>query len=159
MHPSPLSVHGPLTLRVEVGRQLLEVRQGDQVVTSYPVSTSKYGLGTEEGSKKTPLGNFLISEKIGRDAPERMIFRSRLPMGMIAELGGEEDLILTRIFRLQGLDPENANSWDRYIYIHGTNQEGQIGQPASHGCVRMRNADIVELFDYIPEGTPLEIVA
>ena len=159
MNPSSSSVYAPLTLRVDVGRQSLEVLQAGQPLKSYAISTSKYGLGTEEGSNKTPLGRFVILDKIGADAPLGMVFKSRLPTGTIATPGGEEDLILTRILRLNGIDPENANSWDRYIYIHGTNQEEQIGTPASHGCIRMRNADIVELFERISEGTPLEIVA
>ena len=88
-----------------------------------------------------------------------MIFKSRLQIGRLADPGGEEDLVLTRILWLEGLDPENENTRDRYIYIHGTNQEELIGTPASHGCVRLRNDDMIELFNRLPEGAPVEITA
>jgi len=146
-------------LRVDVGRQVLDVVRDGDVRATYPVSTSRFGLGTEPGSLKTPLGAFEICEKIGDGAPLGAVFKSRHPTGEIATPGGDEDLILTRILWLAGKDPENANTRGRYIYIHGTNQEDLIGSPASHGCVRMRNADIAELFREIPEGTPVHIVA
>ena len=84
------------------------------------------------------------------------IFRGRKPVGEWA-LGDEsdEDLILSRILCLVGLDEDNANTQSRYIYIHGTNQEDLLGQPVSHGCVRMRNDEVMEFFDLAPEGTPL----
>lgn len=87
-----------------------------------------------------------------------MIFRGRLPTGTVSQQGGSDDLVLTRILWLEGLDPENANTRDRYIYIHGTNQEHLIGTPASHGCIRLRNGDMIELFGRIAEGTPVEIL-
>ncbi len=154
-------VHPPLTplLRVDVARQILEVRAGDKVVQTYPISTSKFGLGTEPGSYKTPLGRFAIAEKIGGDAPLGAVFKSRLPTGEISPQGGEDDLILTRILWLEGLEEANANTHERYVYIHGTNQEALIGTPASHGCIRMRNEDVASLFREIPEGTIIEIVA
>lgn len=96
---------------------------------------------------------------IGAGEPPWTAFQARVVTGEIATPGGGEDGILTRILWLHGLDPENANTHGRYIYIHGTNQEAQIGTPASHGCVRMRNADIVELFDQVRTGTPVEIIA
>ena len=86
------------------------------------------------------------------------IFKGRQAVGEWA-LGdeSEEDLILSRILWLAGLDEDNANTHDRYIYIHGTNQEDLLGQPVSHGCVRMRNDEVMELFVLVPEGTPLSI--
>ena len=87
------------------------------------------------------------------------MFKSRLPTGEIASQGGEEDLILTRILWLAGLDEANANTKERYIYIHGTNQENLLGTPASHGCVRMCTSDIAEFFYDVIEGTEVEIVA
>jgi lipoprotein-anchoring transpeptidase ErfK/SrfK len=86
-----------------------------------------------------------------------MIFRSRIATGKVAEQGGEEDLVLTRILWLEGLDPQNANTRQRYIYIHGTNQEHLIGTPASHGCIRLRNEDMIDLFGRVHEGTHVEI--
>lgn len=163
INQSEKHVHDPLStnakhLRVHVGRQEMEVLDGQGVAKIYPVSTSRFGLGTEPGSQQTPLGRFAISEKIGQDAESGAVFKSRKFTGEIAAQGGEEDLILTRILWLEGLEEANANTKERYIYIHGTNQESQIGAPASHGCVRMRNADIVELFREIPEGSIVEIL-
>jgi lipoprotein-anchoring transpeptidase ErfK/SrfK len=127
------------------------------VTATWLVSTSRFGLGFEEGSFRTPTGRFMIAEKIGEDAPAGMIFRSRLATGKVAEQGGEEDLVLTRILWLEGLDPQNANTRQRYIYIHGTNQEHLIGTAASHGCIRLRNDDMIDLFDRVREGTHVEI--
>ena len=101
----------------------------------------------------------MIEEKIGDHAPERMIFEARKPTGIIANLEGEEDYVLTRILWLSGLEPENANTRDRYIYIHGTNQENLLGSPASHGCIRLANTAMVELFNIVQEGDLVEIVA
>ncbi len=159
INSSSKDVHVPLRLRIDAKRQLLEVLRDGEVRKSYPVSTSKFGLGIEPGSNKTPLGLFAVRRKFGAGAPAGAVFRSREPTGEIALQGGEEDLILTRILWLDGLEEDNANTRERYIYIHGTNQEALLGTPASHGCVRMSNADIAECFDEIPEGTPVEIVA
>jgi lipoprotein-anchoring transpeptidase ErfK/SrfK len=98
-----------------------------------------------------------VAEKIGAEAPLWTEFKSRQPTGRIAEPGGEQDGILSRILWLEGTDEENANTKDRYIYFHGTNREDLIGTPASHGCVRLRNVDIAELFDLIPIGTRVRI--
>jgi hypothetical protein len=152
-------VDGPLSIRVDVSKQLLELCRDGLVEKAYPISTSRFGLGSEPGSYKTPLGRFFISDKIGSDAPLGAVFKSRLPTGDIVGEGGEEDLVLTRILWLSGLEEHNLNTRDRYIYIHGTNHELRIGTPASHGCIRMRNADIAEFYEIVPEGTPLEIVA
>lgn len=146
------------SVRVSVPDQTLELREGDRVVASYPVSTSKFGLGTQPGSYRTPTGRFEIGEMIGADAPAWAVFKARRPTGVIAAPGGEEDGILSRILWLHGLDPHNANTRDRYVYIHGTNQEALIGTPASHGCVRMRNADVIDFFARVRPGTPVEIV-
>ena len=99
-------------------------------------------------------------EKIGDGASPWAVFKSRKPTGDFAspEVEGEEDLILSRILWLEGLDQENANTRDRYIYLHGTNQESLIGTPASHGCVRLRNLDMIELYDRVDPGTWVEII-
>ncbi len=146
-------------IRVDVGEQRLDLLAEDLIARSYPISTSKFGLGSEPGSYRTPLGNFRIDEMIGDGAPPASIFVGRRPTGRIADPGGDEDHVLTRILWLTGLDAENANTHDRYIYIHGTNQEDLIGTAASHGCVRMRNADVVDLYERVAPGTPVEIVA
>lgn len=108
---------------------------------------------------KTPTGRFRISEKIGAGMPQGTVFKSRRPVKTTAKMLREEDLVMTRILWLDGLDPANANTHDRYIYIHGTNHEEQIGEAASHGCIRMRNADLVELFEQVEVGTPVAIKA
>lgn len=144
---------------VDVASQRLHLLADDGTPTaSWPVSTSKFGLGSGEGSFRTPTGRFRIAEKIGDGAPPWMIFRSRIPTGTLAGPGGEEDHVLTRILWLEGLDPENSNTSDRYIYIHGTNQEELIGTAASHGCVRLRNGDMITLFERVEAGDSVAIV-
>ena len=155
---SSKDVHVPLHLRVDTRRQILEVFRDGELVKSYPVSTSKFGLGFESGSNKTPVGRFVVSEKIGAGVETGAVFKSRNLTGEVVSQGGHEDLVLTRILWLAGLDEANQNTKERYIYIHGTNQEALLGTPASHGCVRMSNTDVAECFDEIPEGTLVEIV-
>jgi lipoprotein-anchoring transpeptidase ErfK/SrfK len=123
----------------------------------YACSTSKFGLGFEPGSHRTPTGKFRIAEKHGHDAPHGMIFKSRQPTGEIGRFEDTGDHVQTRILWLDGLDAANGNTRDRYIYIHGTNAEHLIGTPASHGCVRLSNQDVIELFDAVPEGTEVVI--
>ena len=148
---------GDSEVLVDIGGQCVHLLTNGSRVKSWPASTSKFGIGFEPGSNKTPTGNFLVAEKIGADAPLWTEFQSRQPTGRIAEPGGEQDGILSRILWLEGADDENANTKERYIYFHGTNREDLIGTPASHGCVRLRNADIAELFDLIPIGTRVRI--
>jgi lipoprotein-anchoring transpeptidase ErfK/SrfK len=145
------------SIQVSVTRQTLTLSGSGSGEREYPISTSRFGLGTEPGSGRTPLGRFEISKKIGDGAPLGAVFKSRVPTGEIGTPENPEDLIQTRILWLHGLDPGNANTLSRYIYIHGTNHEELIGTPASHGCIRMRNADVVELYDLLPERTPVLI--
>jgi L,D-transpeptidase YbiS len=146
-------------IQVSVRTQELVVKAGRKKVAAYPVSTSRFGLGSEEGSMKTPTGRFRIAEKIGAGMPLGTVFKSRRPVKASRKALPDEDLILTRILWLEGLDPGNANTRDRFIYIHGTNHEDRIGEPASHGCIRMRGADLVELFERAEIGTPVVIKA
>ena len=126
---------------------------------SFTISTSRFGTGNREGSFRTPTGLHRIAGKIGAGAPEGRIFRDRRDTGTDWHPGLTADnLILTRIIRLQGMEDgvnrgSGIDTLDRYIYIHGTNREDRIGTPLSHGCILMRNHDIVELFDQIPEDT------
>lgn len=145
------------TIHVSVEKQKLDVTQDGRTIRSFPVSTSRFGLGSEEGSNKTPLGRFQVGEKIGHEMPSGTIFKSRQPLQPGDPLPETEDWITSRILWLEGLEEHNANTRDRYIYIHGTKHEGTIGTPDSHGCIRMRNADVIELFTLIEQGTPVLI--
>jgi len=142
---------------ISIRDQRLTVMRGDETLRSYPISTSRFGIGTEEGSFKTPAGRFRVAKKIGRDMPHGTVFRSRLPLGPDDPLPPTEDLVMSRILWLDGLEEHNANTRQRFIYIHGTKHEDRIGTPDSHGCIRMRNTDVVELFDLVDEGTPVVI--
>ena len=102
---------------------------------------------------KTPTGRFSIAKKIGGDMPSGTIFRSRVPLKPDEPLPPTDDLVMSRILWLDGLEEYNANTRGRFIYIHGTKHENKIGIPDSHGCVRMRNADVAELFTLVDEGT------
>jgi len=151
------------SLLIHITNQELYLLSGEgSNLSTWQVSTSKFGFGSEEGSFCTPLGRFRISEKIGAGAPLWMIFKSRVETGVLARPSSQEDitdkdLVLTRILWLEGMEPANANTKKRYIYIHGTNQESLIGRPASHGCIRLRNHDMVDLFDRVEVGCPVKI--
>ena len=153
---------------VHLASQRLELLDGDRVVAAYPVSTAARGAGERSGSQQTPRGRHEIRAKIGAGAPAGAVFEGRRPTGdictperLLAE--PERDWILSRILWLRGLEPGRNRKGDRdsmrrFIYIHGTPHEGVIGTPASHGCIRMRNADVIELFERIEPGTPVEIL-
>lgn len=149
-----------LQLQVSIDdQQLIALDRSGNVVRKYPISSAAKGVGFKEGSFRTPTGRFQIVEKIGESAESGTIFSARVPVGVWGPDTPEtcDDLILTRIIRIQGLEPENANTFERFIYLHGTNREDLLGQPASHGCIRMANRDIIELFQMVEPGTPLEI--
>ena len=112
-------------------QQLTLIRDG-RALKSYPISTSRFGLGTEPGSLKTPLGRFRIGEKIGHNAKPGTIFKARVALGPNDPLPDTEDFITSRILWLEGLEEHNFNTRDRYIYIHGTKHENTIGRPDSH---------------------------
>ena len=124
---------------ISIGEQKLRLFEGDALVAEYVVSSAANGIGFEEGSYCTPTGRFEVSEKIGDGEALGTIFKSRKPMGVWDGTPSDDDMILSRILRLNGLDAENANSMERYIYVHGTNQEDLLGGPASCGCIRMAN--------------------
>jgi len=156
-----------LSLRVSLIAQALEVWRGDRLVKTYPVSTSKHGPGEIEGSNRTPRGRHVVRAKIGADAPENAVFRGRRQTGEIysaalAAAHPGRDWILTRILWLSGAEIGRnrlgrVDTMRRYIYIHGTPDTEPLGVPGSIGCIRMRNRDVVELFDLVPAGTPVEI--
>jgi lipoprotein-anchoring transpeptidase ErfK/SrfK len=147
------------SIHISVRDQRLTIKEGGESLRSYPISTSSFGLGSEEGSLKTPVGHFRIGQKIGHNSLQGTIFKNRLPIDQTDDSFAAGDLIMSRILWLEGLEDHNANTRDRYIYIHGTNQEDKIGEPASRGCIRMTNADVIELFDLVDEQTPVFIEA
>jgi L,D-transpeptidase YbiS len=144
-------------IEISVEKQRLTLRSGRKKLAEYPVSTSRFGLGSKEGSFKTPTGRFRVAEKIGEGMPIGTVFKSRRPVKPTKKLLREADLIMTRILWLDGVERRNANTHARYVYIHGTNHEESIGRAASEGCVRMNNADVAELFDLVTVDTPVEI--
>lgn len=145
-------------LVVSVPEQRLLVLDRGRPVASYPVSTSKFGLGDAPGSNGTPLGELEIAKKIGDGAPLGAVFKGREPTGevLVPDAPGR-DPIVTRILWLRGRDGENFNAFDRYIYIHGTPEERNVGRPASYGCVRMRSRDVMALYDTVGWGARVSI--
>ena len=136
-------------------------------ISDYPISTSSFGLGNKNGSYQTPLGVHSIAQKIGDGCSINEVFVGREPLGVLDELitsgvGLPGDIVSSRILWLKGEEPgvnsgnnnqgELVDSYQRYIYIHGTSEEDKIGKPASHGCVRMKNKDVIELFDMVDVG-------
>ena len=151
--------HPPsVRILVHIPSQTLDLLDdAGKLLRRYACSTSKFGPGFEPGSNKTPTGRFRIAEKHGHNAEAGMIFRSRKATGEFGSAKDDADHVQTRILWLDGVDPENANTKDRYIYIHGTNAEDHLGTPASHGCVRLSDTDVVDLFDLVPEGAEVAI--
>jgi lipoprotein-anchoring transpeptidase ErfK/SrfK len=139
--------------------QKLAVLDRGNLLVTYPVSTSKFGLGDRRGSRFTPLGQLQIAEKVGDNAPPGAVFKDRRRTGetVLANSPGR-DPIVTRILWLRGLESQNANAFARDIYIHGTPEEWRIGSPASYGCIRMRSNDIVQLYNIVGIGAAVTIV-
>lgn len=153
-------------IRIDLGRQQLTLDRGRKRV-GYCVSTSRYGAGEENGSYRTPRGAHIVRAKIGAKAPSGAVFVGRRPTGEICtpELyatATDRDWILTRILWLSGAEPGrnrlgHVDTMRRYIYIHGCPDAVALGVPGSLGCIRMRNAELIELFDRVPVGTPVMI--
>lgn len=144
---------------VSVQDQRLVVLDGSKVEKVYPVSTSKFGLGDQPGSKCTPLGTMKIAKKIGRGQPAGTVFKSRRPTGEVLPPNAPgRDPIVSRILWLTGEESRNRNAYGRYIYIHGTPEEWRIGTPASYGCIRMRSDDVIDLYRRIGVGTPVTVI-
>jgi lipoprotein-anchoring transpeptidase ErfK/SrfK len=139
--------------------QKLALLERSALLATYPVSTSKFGLGDRPGSKSTPLGQLQIAEKIGENAPPGTVFKDRRRTGevVLANSPGR-DPIVTRILWLRGLEAQNANAFARDIYIHGTPEEWRIGSAASYGCIRMRSSDIIQLYNIVGIGAAVTIV-
>jgi len=153
---------------VHLDTQTLELLDGDRVVATYPVSTGSSGPGEERDSGCTPRGRHRVRLCIGDGCPANTVFVGRRPTGEIysADLAAAEpdrDWILTRILWLTGAEPRRnrggrVDTLRRYIYIHGCPDAAPLGEPLSHGCIRMRNADLIALFDAVRAGTVVDIV-
>lgn len=156
------------SIRVDIAAQALELSDGGDVLRRYLVSTSRNGAGQKNGSFCTPLGRHVVRAKIGGGAPPNTVFVKRRATGEVwsEELAARHpgrDWMLTRILWLSGCEPGfnrlgEVDTMRRYIYIHGSPDTAVMGQPGSIGCIRMHNRDIVELFDLVEAGTPVEIV-
>jgi len=159
---------GEMVIIVDPSIQKLFLFKDDSVMKIYSISTAKAGLGSEQGSEKTPVGTHRIREKHGHGAEKGAIFKARVHTGRISEIYSEKivvpvDYVTTRIMWLEGQEfginkGGKQDSYKRCIYIHGTHEEGLIGEPASHGCIRMRNEDVIELFNLVPTNTLVEIL-
>ena len=161
-----MTEHAPdqADITIDLKRQTLSLTKLNKF---YVISTGKNGIGEAENSGKTPRGWHTVAEKFGGSLPLNSVFIARQPTGEIysADLAAqhpERDWILSRILWLRGLEPgfnlgEGCDTYKRYIYIHGTPDTEPMGIPMSHGCIRMRNSDIAELFDLVPEGALVHI--
>jgi len=139
--------------------QKLALLDRGTLLATYPVSTSKFGLGDRPGSRFTPLGQMQIAEKIGDNAPPGAVFKDRRRTGEIVFANSPgRDPIVTRILWLRGRESQNANAFARDIYIHGTPEERLIGTRASYGCIRMRSTDVVQLYNIVGVGAAVTIV-
>src|SRR5712691_6877251 len=149
----------PPRIIISVRDQKLMVIENGQRAAVYPVSTSKFGLGDRWGSMTTPLGWLQVAEKIGDHAPPGAVFHKRRFTGEILTPNAPgRDPIVTRIIWLRGLEPSNANAFNRCIYIHGTPQERIIGKPASFGCVRMCSRDVTAVYAQLEVGALVRII-
>ena len=147
--------------------QKLILTNENELLREYSISTAKNGPGEKEGSECTPRGKHVISEKIGQGANENSVFVGRKEINELYEprlrdLYPERDWILTRILWLSGLEKGknkggDIDSHNRYIYIHGSPEDVQMGKPGSKGCIRMKNSDVIELFDLVEVGTTVTI--
>jgi lipoprotein-anchoring transpeptidase ErfK/SrfK len=150
---------GPSRIIVSVREQKLMVMGNGERLATYPVSTSKFGIGDNWGRMTTPLGFLQVAEKIGDHAPVGAVFRNRRFTGEIIKPNAPgRDPVITRIIWLRGLEPSNAHAFSRCIYIHGTPEEKLIGRPASYGCIRMKSRDVAALYAQVPLGAIVEIV-
>ena len=157
-------------INISIDKQQLDIiDDSSKLIKRYRISTSKHGAGELNGSYCTPRGRHIVRAKIGAGEPLNAVFVERRPTGEIysAELAGRfpgRDWILTRILWLSGCEPGfnrlgKVDTMRRCIYIHGSPDNAEMGKPGSIGCIRMRNQDIVELFDLAPPRTPVEITA
>ena len=145
-------------MHISVDDQKLLLTDRGEPVATYPISTSKFGLNSREGSYGTPLGRHRVAKKIGGGLPVGAVMKSRRFTGEVLAIDAPgRDPIVTRILWLQGLEPHNRNSFARNIYIHGTPEERNIGLPVSYGCVRMKSRDVIALYNRVGTGARVDI--
>lgn len=143
---------------VTVCDQKLTLFRNGKKVKDYDVSTSKFGLGSTHGSRRTPLGIHAVSQKTGEGQPKGMVFKGARPTGEVVEADAPgRDPVVTRVIQIAGLEDSNKTTHARRIYIHGTPEERKIGRPASYGCIRMKSDDVVDLFGRVHRGMPVAI--
>ena len=144
---------------VSIPEQRLALLDNGALIATYPVSTSKFAIGDAPGSRGTPLGELEIAKKIGDGATLGTVFKDRRPTGeiLVPDAPGR-DPIVSRILWLRGREAQNANAYGRYIYIHGTAEERNIGKRASYGCIRMRSRDVIQLYDIVGYGARVTIL-
>ena len=157
-----------MKIRIDIGNQVLDLTDDQGILSKrYSISSARNGPGQLQGSLCTPLGRHVVRAKIGAGQPENTVFVGRRPTGEIysPELGArfpDRDWILTRILWLSGCEPGHnrlgvVDTMRRYIYIHGCPDAVPMGTPGSIGCIRMRNREVIDLFDHTPVGTPVKI--
>ena len=156
-------------IEVSVEEQTLSLMEGNEMLRQYKVSTSRNGVGEEKDSFKTPRGLHYVRAKVGSGLSAGSILKGRRPTGEVFstethELVEDRDWITSRILWLSGKEPGknrlgNVDTMQRYIYIHGSPHVGKLGTPASAGCVRMSDNDVIELYDMVCAGTEVEIIA
>jgi hypothetical protein len=144
---------------ISVRDQKLTVIRPDHRRVTFPISTSKFGLGDRRGTYSTPTGEMEVAQKIGAGAPPGSVFKGRVRTGEIVRVDSPgRDAIVTRILALRGLEDGNRGALSRGIYIHGTPEERNIGRPVSYGCIRMRSKDVIQLFDLVKVGAKVQII-
>ncbi len=145
-------------MHISVADQKMLLTDKGEPVATFPISTSKFGLSSAPGSYGTPLGRHQVVKKIGHGLPPGAVFKSRRFTGEVLPVDAPgRDPIVTRILWLDGRERHNRNSFGRYIYIHGTPEERNIGLPVSYGCVRMRSRDVIALFERVGVGARVDI--
>lgn len=138
--------------------QKLALMQQGKKVKEYDISSSKFGIGGRNGSRRTPTGIHAVTRKVGEGQPVGMVFKACRPTGEVVPVDAAgRDPVVTRVIQLAGLESFNRNSHSRRIYIHGTPEERKIGSPASYGCIRMRSSDVIDLYRYVYRGMPVAI--
>ncbi len=143
-------------LLVSVADQKMRLLRNGQKVNDFTISTSRFGEGDAFNSYRTPLGRFIISRKIGEGLPLGAVLKRGRPTGeVLSPNAAGRDPIVTRILCLRGQEESNRNAEQRFIYIHGTPREKQLGQKASFGCIRMRSRDVIDLYRFVGSGTPV----